>query len=485
LFGIGLYELRSAAAVYALLQQAPFEIQPDVFVRFVPHNDRHNHRAMQGTRTGWLMVLAVPLDFRNDYDIANAVAAFGKFHSWHQDDIIKERTLINATFDSPALVPRDIVFGNYSAIGGVKETWTAPVYILGANFAEQLPADEDQMPLNGNPHPLPGNLMPQDNFWALPQYPEIGWNNAHHHDQDQQENGQQGNQHVVQEDVQENDIPDQQAEEELVDDSIVADPSGLASPLVEHGMEVDQPVYNQVIHLGMIRTVFGPVVPPSMQCQKLLDVILPSMFSAFLPKSPRVWTIQSRLLSDCLWPNVADMQKCLFSTVHKLLMPPLHKKKRATTMYLCPAMDNVVEMESPTTPVASFSASSVPQIGNKRKSRAPKPVAIVDTVYRRSTRSCTKRDGHRPVSMSDTVTRSRKKSKAQVKVLEKEVASQKENQAHEGEAEGSAAEVPPETPLNVMQHVGIALGIEPEFLTEEKLKAPLKGKKKKTLPNDK
>jgi hypothetical protein len=36
-----------------------------------------------------------------------------------------------------------------------------------------------------------------------------------------------------------------------------------------------------------------------------------------------------------------------------------------------------------------------------------------------------------------------------------------------------------------MQHVGIALGIEPELLTEEKLKAPLKGKNKKTIPNDK
>jgi hypothetical protein len=68
------------------------------------------------------MVLAVPLDFRNDYDIANVVATFGKFHSWHQDDIIKERTLIHATFYSPDLVPRDIVFGNYSSLGGIKET---------------------------------------------------------------------------------------------------------------------------------------------------------------------------------------------------------------------------------------------------------------------------------------------------------------------------------------------------------------------------
>jgi hypothetical protein len=69
------------------------------------------------------------------------------------------------------LLPRDFFFGYYSTIGGTKETWTTPMYILGANFAKQLPTDEDQMPLDGNPHPLPGNLMQQDNFFVLPQYP--------------------------------------------------------------------------------------------------------------------------------------------------------------------------------------------------------------------------------------------------------------------------------------------------------------------------
>jgi hypothetical protein len=58
----------------------------------------------------------------------------------------------------------------------------------------------------------------------------------------------------------------QQADEEQVDDSIVVNPSGLASPLAEHGMEVDQPLHNNVIHIGMVRIVFGPIIPPSMQC---------------------------------------------------------------------------------------------------------------------------------------------------------------------------------------------------------------------------
>jgi hypothetical protein len=44
--GIGLYELCSPAAVTALLQQEPFEIDVDVFVWFVPRNGWPNHSAV-------------------------------------------------------------------------------------------------------------------------------------------------------------------------------------------------------------------------------------------------------------------------------------------------------------------------------------------------------------------------------------------------------------------------------------------------------
>jgi hypothetical protein len=72
-------------------------------------------------------------------------------------------------------VPRDFVFGKFASVGGVKETWIAPLYILTANFADDLPADEDQMPPDGNPHPLPGDLLPNHHNFVGPQYPEIGW----------------------------------------------------------------------------------------------------------------------------------------------------------------------------------------------------------------------------------------------------------------------------------------------------------------------
>jgi hypothetical protein len=176
LFGLGFFRLRSSAARAALVHHDPYELQGGVFVNFVNHDDRDNHRAVQGFRTGWLMFLGVPFDFRNDYDIANAVASFGKFHHWHKDDEILERTLVYASFPSPALVPRDVVFGNFAIPGGIKESWTAARYVLTADFADIVPADEDQMPLDGNPRPMPGHMVPNDHDFVVPQFPELGWN---------------------------------------------------------------------------------------------------------------------------------------------------------------------------------------------------------------------------------------------------------------------------------------------------------------------
>jgi hypothetical protein len=48
--------------------------------------------------------------------------------------------------------------------------------VLNTAFADIIPLDEDHMPFDGNPHPLPGNLVPVSNMLVLPHYPELGWN---------------------------------------------------------------------------------------------------------------------------------------------------------------------------------------------------------------------------------------------------------------------------------------------------------------------
>jgi hypothetical protein len=104
---------------------------------------------------------------------------------------------VYASFPSSALAPRDIVFGHYSNLGAIRESWTTPCYILSADFAEVLPAD-DTMPLDGNPHPLPGQMLHNLGNFVLPAYPELGWNDASFMQHERQ----------PEEDIQENEIFD-------------------------------------------------------------------------------------------------------------------------------------------------------------------------------------------------------------------------------------------------------------------------------------
>jgi hypothetical protein len=93
-----------------LVDHGPYEIAPDIFAQFVNHDVRDNHSVVQGYILGWLMFLGVHLDYRNECDIANEVASFGKYHYRHHEDEVLEMTLVYASFPSPALVPRDVVF---------------------------------------------------------------------------------------------------------------------------------------------------------------------------------------------------------------------------------------------------------------------------------------------------------------------------------------------------------------------------------------
>jgi hypothetical protein len=188
LFGMGLYEMSSPNSVNALVQHGQYQIQ-NRLLRFVHVGEApQNHRAALGFRRGWLMFLGVHPAYRNDFDIAQAVATFGQYHTWNNNDPVMDRVLVYASFPSPQLVPRDVVFGKFATVGGVKESWTAPVYILTAEFAEALPADEDQMPPDGNPHPFPGELQANNNMFVNPQFPEIGWDAVQDVGHDQQGN---------------------------------------------------------------------------------------------------------------------------------------------------------------------------------------------------------------------------------------------------------------------------------------------------------
>jgi hypothetical protein len=176
------------------------------------------------------------------------------------------------------------VFGRFASVGGAKESWTAPVYILTADFADALPADGDPMPPNGNPHPFPGQLQHNNgNMFVQPQYPEIGWD-AVPFVPPKVPLGPDHNEEVQ-------DHPEPAVEDDQESMIMNASDNSLSSNSVQHlGLPLalnNQPVPGVELNLfvGRALTVFGPAAPPLMQFTRFFEKILPAMYSGKIPLS--------------------------------------------------------------------------------------------------------------------------------------------------------------------------------------------------------
>jgi hypothetical protein len=58
------------------------------------------------------------------------------------------------------------------------------------------------------------------------------------------------------------------------------------------------------------------------------------------------------------------------------------------------------------------------------------------------------------------------------------------NESQKDNSDENTVQLPPETPVHIMQRVGVALGIDADLITEEKLKADSKGKTSSNSSND-
>ncbi|KAE8776000.1 hypothetical protein D1007_51438 [Hordeum vulgare] len=159
-------------------QLVPQDLGNDSFVRFMWYNEGACFHGAAGFRQGCLMFLFVPLDFCNTDDLRVAVNTSGEFHHWVSDDAYLVCSIVFASFSDDFLVPQSVTFSEYAAWGVARVCWSAPLFIMGATFVEQTPNDEDRMPLNGNPHPMPGQLEQDNLLFALPPFHALGWNDV-------------------------------------------------------------------------------------------------------------------------------------------------------------------------------------------------------------------------------------------------------------------------------------------------------------------
>jgi hypothetical protein len=357
------------------------------------------------------MFLGIPPDYRNDLDIANAVSTFGQYQFWNNEDPIKDRVLVYANFPSPQLVPRDVVFGRFASVGGAKESWTAPVYILTAEFADALPADEDPMPPDGNPHPLPGNLMHNDNLLVQPQYPEIGWDAVPFVAHAEQQAGDGGNA-----DDMNHDNP--MEEEEQV--SMVLHPSDSSDssanmPLPDLNLLAQQQHFADahhvdVLQVGRVTTLFGPVLPPDMLWRRLFQNIMPAFSNVKIPVSLNISAFN---MVKRPWSVAFEFQSkdghVLSSAVKvkEVLIP----RRRKVARSLCfDGSDDTLNA-----PVFSATPASDAKVKQRRRRKQ-----VVQSTERRFTRSCLNKEGYRPTPVVDSKARPKKRPRAKLWLVDQD-----------------------------------------------------------------
>ena len=152
------------------------------------------------------------------------------------------------------------MYREFADFGGSRISWTAPIYIFSADFADILPPDEDPMPFDGNPHPLPGHLQFHNHNWVMPEFPEIGWDELpppeHNHEPHHQDAPHDEPHNVQQEMVDENQVVVEQSQESMVlqvsNDSVNNMPVDDFVIVQQLGAPLQPP-----LHIGQVLTVLG------------------------------------------------------------------------------------------------------------------------------------------------------------------------------------------------------------------------------------
>lgn len=130
-------------------------------MRFICRDRACNFHEVSYAIKGWILLLGFPVGLMNDMCIHQAVASFGKLLRWHNSHRIKSYVLVKCIYKYVNDVPRSIVLTQDDESMGLGCSWIVLVYVptpedewwLGN--IDTVANQEDDVPPNGNPHPLP------------------------------------------------------------------------------------------------------------------------------------------------------------------------------------------------------------------------------------------------------------------------------------------------------------------------------------------
>jgi hypothetical protein len=109
---------------------------------------------MNYTRYDWIMLLGYPLDYRSLEFIDHAVSSIGKLVSWHNNRRSLGYLLVKCLYNGAQSVPISLVF-RQGERNGTGWTWTVLVYVLNWEGIDEHHAKVEDVPPDGNPHPMP------------------------------------------------------------------------------------------------------------------------------------------------------------------------------------------------------------------------------------------------------------------------------------------------------------------------------------------
>lgn len=169
---ICLIQLQSPITRDIMFSLSPHHLDDVSEISVVEHDRGTNVRNCPFTRTCQIMFLAFPLDFQTREILSQVVGHFGKVVTWTRNSRCKSRVFLRCKVTLVSRVPRSLLICEGNTVGDNGSSWTAPIFVLNSQLNDVLAGDEDEIPLNGNPHPVNGHFL---NAQANPGNPFLGF----------------------------------------------------------------------------------------------------------------------------------------------------------------------------------------------------------------------------------------------------------------------------------------------------------------------
>ncbi|CAM0881195.1 unnamed protein product [Alopecurus aequalis] len=125
----------------------------DVHLLFQKHNEGLNWRKFNLNREVWIQMIGYPADLRCMHELANAVKSFGMLLLWDRVKSTDAYVLVKIAVVALSDIPTSTAISGADRFSG--EAWTVPIVILQDQLLGGGPPDEEDIPVDGVPHPMP------------------------------------------------------------------------------------------------------------------------------------------------------------------------------------------------------------------------------------------------------------------------------------------------------------------------------------------